>query len=109
MAAVSSPLGINVIRNIYLAAYMELRLNKRHLRKKRETWPCPVTCIPLQPSLETESLFDRKNEYTSLLVAALLAVYIIVHYVKESTCMYKLSPSGAERQRRSNATIQYIR
>ena len=33
---------------------------------------------------------------TSLLVAALLAVYIIAHYVKESTCMYKLSPSRAE-------------
>ena len=27
-------------------------------------------------------------DLTSLLVAALLAVYITVHYVKESTCLY---------------------
>ena len=37
---------------------------------------------------------------TSLLVAALLEIYIIVHYIKESTCMYKLSP---ERQKRINS------
>ena len=48
----------------------------------------------------------NKNHYcaycykkTTLLVAALLAVYLIVHYVKEFTCLYKLSPSGAERQK----------
>ena len=53
---------------------------------------------------------------TSLLVAALLAAYIIVHYATESTRMYKLSPCGAERQKRINSVekvqcnyIQYIR
>ena len=37
---------------------------------------------------------------TSLLVAALLEIYIIAQYIKESTCMYKLFPLGAERQKR---------
>ena len=40
---------------------------------------------------------------TSLLVAALLEIYIIVQYIKESTCMYKLCPFGAERQKRINS------
>ena len=40
---------------------------------------------------------------TSLLVVALLAVYTIVHYVKESTCMYKLSPYGTKREKRINS------
>ena len=40
---------------------------------------------------------------TSLLVAALLEIYIIVQYIKESTCMYKLSPFGAERHKRINS------
>ena len=52
--------------------------------------------------------FLRIYKLTSMLVAALLAIYIIVLYVKESTCKYKLSPSGTERQKRINSKVLYV-
>ena len=36
--------GIHMLSGVHGAT-------QNHLRKKRDTWPCPVTCIPLLPPL----------------------------------------------------------